>query len=264
MWLLKARWSNPLTHLIPYLQDDQKAADSLRPLRWPNGVRCRRCGSAAVESRERGDNGRQRGNWVPGAACLGQPCAMCTAWSRAIFEASQVRPRDWLLVSGLGPWQLHATAMAAAADRQERTAPRCLHRLAGGLYEPSQLAPRRPLAPQGEAEEGDHRAGRPGLPRAGERPARAPRQRGRQRRGGAPAETGRPPRRGVGHRRAKTAPDAPAAPVSRAVREHVRTATITPIIAAQGQGGAQFCPEAYHLDPCTTADYDQRTVNHGA
>ena len=30
MWLLKSRWSNPMKHLIPYLQDDQKAADYLR------------------------------------------------------------------------------------------------------------------------------------------------------------------------------------------------------------------------------------------
>src|SRR5215468_9618952 len=25
MWLLKSRWSNPMKHLIPYLQDDQVA-----------------------------------------------------------------------------------------------------------------------------------------------------------------------------------------------------------------------------------------------
>jgi len=30
MWLLKTHWSNPMKHLIPYLQDDQKAADYLR------------------------------------------------------------------------------------------------------------------------------------------------------------------------------------------------------------------------------------------
>src|SRR5215813_7924108 len=57
MWLLKSRWSNPMKHLIPSLQDDQKAADYLRPLRWPNGVMCPRCGSAAVEVAR---TGRQR------------------------------------------------------------------------------------------------------------------------------------------------------------------------------------------------------------
>ena len=48
-----------MKHLIPYLQDDQKAADYLRQLRWPDGVKCPRCGSDAVEPRERCDNGLQ-------------------------------------------------------------------------------------------------------------------------------------------------------------------------------------------------------------
>ena len=84
-----------MKHLIPYLQDDQKAADYLRQLRWPNDVRCPRCGSAAVESRERCDNGLQRCNGVPGAARLGQQCAMFTDGTSAIFEESQLRPLAW-------------------------------------------------------------------------------------------------------------------------------------------------------------------------
>jgi transposase-like zinc ribbon protein len=49
MWLLTFHWSNPMKHLIPYLQDDRKAADYLRQLRWPDGMTCPRCGSDAVE-----------------------------------------------------------------------------------------------------------------------------------------------------------------------------------------------------------------------
>ena len=60
-----------MKYLIPYLQDDQKAADYLRQLRWPNGVTCPRCGGDAVESRERCDNGLQRFNCVPCAVRLG-------------------------------------------------------------------------------------------------------------------------------------------------------------------------------------------------
>src|SRR5262245_35634583 len=104
MWLLNSRWSNPLKHLIPSLQDAQKAADDLRQLRWPNGAMGPRCGRAAVESRARGDNGLQRFTCVHCAACLGQQCAMCTDWTSARFEESQLRPLDWLLVIGL--WQL--------------------------------------------------------------------------------------------------------------------------------------------------------------
>ena len=40
-----------MKHLIPYLQDDRKAADYLRQLRWPTGVTCPRCGGDAVERR---------------------------------------------------------------------------------------------------------------------------------------------------------------------------------------------------------------------
>ena len=48
MWLLNSHGSNPMKHLIPYLQDDQKAADYLRQVRWPDGVTCPRCGSDTV------------------------------------------------------------------------------------------------------------------------------------------------------------------------------------------------------------------------
>src|SRR5215510_3925319 len=112
-----------MQHLIPYLQDDQKAADDLRQLRWPDGVTCPRCGSHAIESRERCDNGLQRCNCGHCAASLGPQCALCTDWTRSIFEESQLRPLEWLLVVGLWQLKLHATAMAAAADLQERTAP---------------------------------------------------------------------------------------------------------------------------------------------
>jgi transposase-like protein len=68
----------------------------------------------------------------------------------------------------------------------------------------------------------------------------------------------------VVQRRAKADQDAPAAQVYLAVRENVRTATITPMIAAKVKGGAQFFTDAYSIDHCTKADDDHRTVNHGA
>jgi len=101
MWWLTSRWSNPMKYLIPYLQDDPKAADYLRQLRWPDGVTCPHCGSNAVESRERCDNGLQRFNCVPCAARLGQQFVMFTDWTRSIFEESKLSPREWLLVIGL-------------------------------------------------------------------------------------------------------------------------------------------------------------------
>src|SRR5215831_5684614 len=104
MWLLNSHGSNPMKHLIPYLQDDQKAADYLRQVRWPAGVTCPRCGSDAVEPRERCDNGLQRYNCVPCAVRWGQQFAMCTDWTSSIFEESKLRPLEWLLVMGLWQW----------------------------------------------------------------------------------------------------------------------------------------------------------------
>ena len=52
--------------------------------------------------------------------------------------------------------------------------------------------------------------------------------------------------------------------ISLEVLEHVRTATMHPMRTAQGPGGAPFCPDADSIDPCTQADDDHRTVNHGA
>src|ERR671937_905972 len=264
MRLLKPHWSNPMKHLIPYLQDDQKAADSLRHVRWPDGVTCPRCGSDAVEPRERCDNGLQRFNCVPCAARLGQQFAMCTDWTSSIFEESTLRPLDWLLGMGLWQLQLNATDIAAAADIQERTAQRCIHLLAGGLYETYHLDPTRQLEHQGEADECYQSAGSKGLARDVARCDRAPRQRGLQLRGRATAETGRPPLLGWVPRRDKTDQDAPAAQVSLEVLENVRTATIKPIIAAKVKSGAQCFTDEYNIDHFTKADYDHRTVNHGA
>ena len=90
-----------MKHLLPYLQDDQKAADDLRQVRWPDGVTCPRCGSDVVEPRERCDNGLQRFNCVPGAQRSHQQFAMFTDWTSSIFEESKLRPHEWLLVIGL-------------------------------------------------------------------------------------------------------------------------------------------------------------------
>jgi hypothetical protein len=150
MWLLKSYGSIPMKHLIPYLQDDRKAADYLRQLRWPAGVMCPRCGGDAVEPRERCDNGLQRFNCVHGAVRLGQLFAMCTDWTRSIFEESKLSPLEWLLVMGLGQLKRNATDIAAAADIQERTAQRCINLLDGGIFETYHLDPAPPTrAPSG-------------------------------------------------------------------------------------------------------------------
>ena len=147
---------------------------------------------------------------------------------------------EWLLVIGLWQLKLNATDIAAAADIQERTAQRCIHLLAGGIYETYHLEPTRPLEHHVEADECYQSAGSKGLAREVERHERAPRQRGIQLRGRATAETGRPPILGLVQRRDKADQDAPAAQVSLAVLENVRTATIKPIIAAKVKAGAQF------------------------
>src|SRR5215467_5841072 len=229
MWLLTSPWSNPMKHLIPYLQDDQKAADDLRQVRWPTGVMCPRCGSAAVAPRERCDNGLQRFTCGPCAARVGQQFAMFTDWTNSIFEESKLRPREWLLVIALWQLELNATAIAAAADIQERTAQRCINLLDGGIYETYHLAPTRQLEHQVEADECYQSAGSKGLAREVARHDRVPRQRGIQLRGRATAEMGRPPLLGLVQRRDKTDPDAPAAQVYLEVLENVRTATIKPI-----------------------------------
>src|SRR3954471_7961577 len=264
MWLLKFHWSNPMKHLIPYLQDDQKAADYLRQLRWPNGVQCPRCGSDAVELRERCDNGLRRFNCAPCAARLGQQFTMFTDWTSSIFEESKLTPLEWLLVIGLWQLKLNATEIAAAADIQERTAQRCINLLDGGIYETYHLDPTRQLEHQIEADECYQSAGSKGLAREVERHERAPRQRGMQLRGRATAETGRPPLLGLVQRRDQTDPDAPAAQVYLEVLENVRTATIKPIIAAKVKAGAQFFTDEYNISHVTKVDYDHRTVTHGA
>src|SRR5215471_10649409 len=262
--LLKSHWSNLMKHLIPYLQDDQKAADSLRQVRWPDGVQCPRCGRDAVESRERCDNGLRRCNWVPCAERLGQQFAMCTDWTNAIFAERKVKPLEWLLVLGLWPWQLNATAIAAAADIQERTAQRCINLLDGGIYATYPLAPSRQREHHVEADACSQSAGSKGRPGEVARCAREPRQRGMQLRGRATAATGRPPILGLVQRRDQADQDAPAAQVSLEVLEHVRTATSKPLIIAKVKGGAQFFTDAYNISHVTQADYDHRTVNHGA
>src|SRR5215831_2517529 len=165
---------------------------------------------------------------------------MFTDWTRSIFEESKLRPLEWLLVVGLWQLKLNATDIAAAADIQERTAQRCINLLDGGIYETYHLEPSRQLEHQVEADECYQRAGSKGLPREVERHDRAPRQRGLQLRGRATAEMGRPLLLGLVQRRDKADPDAPAAQVYLEVLEHVRSATIKPIVAAKVKAGAQF------------------------
>jgi hypothetical protein len=253
-----------MKHLIPYLQDNQKAADYLRQLRWPNGITCPHCGSDAVEPRERCNNGLQRFNCVHCAVRLGQQFAMFTDWTSSIFEESKLSPLEWLLVMGLWQLKLNATEIAAAADIQERTAQRCINLLDGGIYETYHLDPTRQLEHQVEADECYQSAGSKGLAREVERREREPRQRGLQLRGRATAEMGRPPLLGLVQRRDKTDQDAPAAQVYLEVLENVRTATIKPLIAAKVKVGAQFFTDEYNIYHFTAADYDHRTVNHGA
>src|SRR6266446_7281218 len=223
--LLTSSWSNPMKHLRPSLPDDQKAADYLRQVRWPDGITCPRCGSDAVEPRERCDNGLQRFNCMPCAARLSQQFAMFTDWTSSIFEESKLSPREWLLVIGLWQLKLYGTDIAAAADIQERTAQRCINLLDGGIYETYHLEPTRQLEHQVEADECYQSAGSKGLAREVERCERAPRQRGIQLRGRATAEMGRPPLLGLVQRRDKTDQDAPAAHVDLEVLENVRTPT---------------------------------------
>jgi transposase-like protein len=253
-----------MKHLIPYLQDDQKAADYLRQVRWPDGITCPRCGSDAVEPRERCDNGLRRFNCGYCAVRLGQQFAMFTDWTRSIFEESKLRPLEWLLVIGVWPLKLNATEIAAAANIQERPAQRGINLLDGGIYETYHLDPTRQLENQVEADECYQSAGSKGLPRDVERHNREPRQRGSLLRGRATAEMGRPPLLGLVQRRDKIDPDAPAAQVYLEVLENVRTATIKPIIVAKVKSGAQCFTDADNIYHCTEASYDHRTVNHGA
>ena len=106
-----------------------------------------------MELRERCDNGLRRLNCVPRAVRLGQQFAMFTDWTSSIFEESKLRPLEWLLVIGLWQLKLNATAIAPAADIQERTAPRWSNVLDGGLYETYHLDPSRQLENPVEADE---------------------------------------------------------------------------------------------------------------
>jgi transposase-like protein len=83
-----------MKHLIPYLQDDQKAADYLRQVRWPDGVTCPRCGSDAVEPRERCDNGLQRFNCGHCAVRLGQQFAMFTIGPVRFLRRASCAPQN--------------------------------------------------------------------------------------------------------------------------------------------------------------------------
>ena len=113
-----------------------------------------------------------------------------------------------------------------------------------------------------EADECYQSAGSKGLPREVERHDCAPRPRGLY------ADRATAERAvhllGLVQRRDKTDPDAPAAQIYLAVLENVRTATIKPLIAAKVKGGAQFFTDEDNIYHFTAADYDHRTVNHGA
>ena len=49
-----------LPTLLPYLVDEEKAADYFCHQRWPNGVNCPYCSNEDITERERSANGFQR------------------------------------------------------------------------------------------------------------------------------------------------------------------------------------------------------------
>jgi transposase-like protein len=254
-----------MKHLIPYLQDDAKAADYLRQLRWPDGVLCPCCGSAKIEVRERCDNGLQRYHCPACAARLGQSFATFNDWTGSIFAGSKLTPTNWLLVIGLWELKLNATEIAKAAEINERTAERCINLLDGGIYETYHLDPDRQLGGQVEADETYQSSGSKGLARQVEQSGREPRRRGVKVRGRANAEKGRPPILGLVQRRDKEDQAAPSAQVYLEVVDNVRTATVRPIITAKIRVGSQFLTDEYNIyDFATETGYEHRTVNHGA
>lgn len=254
-----------MKHLIPYLQDDNKAADYLRQLRWPDGVTCPRCGSRDIEGRERRDNGLQRYHCPQCAVRLGQPFATFNDWTDSIFEDSKLRPTEWLLVIGLWELKLNAAEIALAAEINERTAQRCINLLDGGIYETYHLDSERQLGGQVEADETYQSSGSKGLARQVEQSERQPRQRGLKRRGRATADEGRPPILGLVQRRDREDQSAPPAQVYLEVVDNVRTATVKPIITAKVRVGSQFFTDEYDIyNFATQAGYEHRTVNHGA
>jgi transposase-like protein len=254
-----------MRHLIPHLQDDSKAADYLRQLRWPDGVRCPRCGSCSIEPRERCRNGLQRHNCLDCAVRLGHRFATFNDWTGSIFEKSKVSPSKWLLVMGLWELKLNATEIAKAVGINERTAQRCVNLLDGGIYETYHLDPDRQLEGQVEADETYQSSGSKGLARQVQRSGRDPRRRGIKLRGRANAEKGRPPILGLVQRRDKDDKQAPPAQVYLEVTGNVKTHTIKPIITARVKVGSEFFTDEYNIyNFATQAGYQHRTVNHGA
>jgi transposase-like protein len=254
-----------MRHLIPYLQEDSQAADYLRQLRWPDGVRCPRCGSGSIESRERCRNGLRRHSCLDCAARQGRAFATFNDWTQSIFEESKLSPCEWLLVIGLWKLKLNATEIAQAAGINERTAQRCANLLDGGIYETYHLDPDRQLEGQVEADETYQSSGSKGLAGQVQRSGRQPRPRGVKLRGRANAEKGRPPILGLVQRRDQGDKKAAPAQVHLEVTENVQTNTIKPIITAKVKAGSQFFTDEYNIYHfATDAGYQHRTVNHGA
>src|SRR2546428_10502258 len=121
MWLLKTFGSNRMKHLIPYLQDDQKAADYLRQLRWPDGVTCPRCGSDAVEPAR---TMRQR------TAAL-QLCALRCALGPAICHVHGLDQFDLRREQVASPRMVVGDGLVAVEAERHRNCRRCCHPRAG-------------------------------------------------------------------------------------------------------------------------------------
>jgi len=254
-----------MKHLIPHMQDNDKAAAYLRQLRWPDGVVCPYCESSQVERRERCANGLQRYNCRDCALRLGQRYATFNDWTNTIFEASKLAPLEWLLVLGLWQLKLNASEIATAAAINTRTAQRCINLLDGGIYETYHLDPDRQLEDQVEADEAYQSSGSKGLARQVAQRGRAARQRGLKLRGRATAAKDRPPLFGLVQRRNTADKQAPPAQVFLEVTANVRTATIKPIVMARVKADAALFTDEYNIyNFAADAGYTHRTVNHGA
>ena len=253
-----------LPTLLPYLVDEEKAADYFCHQRWPNGVNCPYCSNEDITKRERSANGFQRYHCPHCAAKAGQQYLTFTAWTETVFEGSKIKPTIWLLVIALWQLKLNATEIAQAVGLNQQSAQRCVNLLDGGIYETYHLDPTRQLEGQVEADECYQTAGHKGQPRRVQQENRAGRKRVLKRRGRATAAQGRPPILGL-VQRPEPEEDIQTAQLYLEVLPNVQTVTIQPLITAKIKIGSQLLTDEYNIyNFAQQADYDHRTVNHSA
>ena len=232
---------------IQQLIDDAKCYETVREIRWPDGVRCSHCDSQKITKRGRHNTDKHRQRY----SCGNCACQFDDL-SRTIFEGHHQPLKVWILCLYFMGLNLSNRQITAELDLNKDDVQRMTEQLRAGI-----MSKKKPVNLSGEVEFDEVYvvAGHKGQPnRVAQRGRPGRRRRLKGKRGRGTATTEKPPIFGMVQRGGQ---------VALQMLENVQQVTIRPLIKTIVAVGTQIYTDEYNIyHRLKSWGYKHKTVNH--